>query len=157
MAIRNVRTDDNPVLREHCKEIKEVTDSTRKILDDMMETMYEYDGVGLAGPQVGIPKRLVVIDDRDGHILKLVNPKIVKEEGEQISNEGCLSLPGFSGKCKRPQKVSVEALDENGNELKFDAEDFFAVVCCHEFDHLDGILYKDKAFEYWANEASKED
>jgi len=152
MAIRNVRTEENPVLREKCAEIKEVTDSTRKILNDMMETMYEYDGVGLAAPQVGIPKKLVVIDDRDGHILKLVNPKIVKKEGEQISTEGCLSLPGFIGQCKRPQKVWVEALDENGEELKFEAENFFAVVCCHEFDHLDGVLYKDIAFEYGPNE-----
>lgn len=152
MAIRNVRTDDNPVLREICNEVKEVTDSTRRILADLLETMYEYDGVGLAAPQVGIPKRIVVIDDRDGNVLKLVNPKIVKSEGDQISSEGCLSLPGFSGKCHRPAKVWVEALDENGKEISFTAEGFLAVICCHEFDHLDGILYRDKAFEYGANE-----
>lgn len=152
MAIRNVRTEDNPVLREICIPVKEVTDSTRKILDDMMETMYEYDGVGLAAPQVGIPKRLVVIDDRNGNALKLVNPKIVKSEGEQVSQEGCLSLPGFSGNCKRPAKVWVEALDENGNEVKFIAVDFLAVICCHEFDHLNGILFKDKAYNYGPNE-----
>lgn len=148
MAIRNVRTEGNPVLREKCIEIKEVTDSTRKILDDMLETMYATDGVGLAAPQVGIPKRMCVIDDRDGHIMKLVNPVIKKTSGEQISVEGCLSLPGFQGRCKRPKKIWVEALNENGEKVEFTAEDFFAVVCCHEFDHLDGILYKDKAFEY---------
>ena len=152
MAIRNVRTEDNPILREKCIPVKEVTDSTRKILDDMLETMYEYDGVGLAAPQVGIPKRLVVIDDRQGNVLKLVNPVITKQEGEQVSQEGCLSLPGFCGKCKRPKKVWVEATNENGEDISFEAVDFLAVVCCHEFDHLDGILYKDKAFEYGKNE-----
>lgn len=152
MAIRNVRTEDNPVLREKCLPVKEVTDATRKILADMMETMYEYDGVGLAGPQIGIAKRLVVIDDHDGHIYKLVNPEIVKKEGEQLSQEGCLSLPGFSGRCKRPEKVWVESLNENGEKISFVASGLLAVICCHEFDHLDGILYKDVAFEYGKNE-----
>lgn len=148
MAIRNVRTDGNPVLREVCKPVAVVNDGIRKILDDMLETMYEKDGVGLAAPQIGIPKRMAVIDDRDGHLLKLVNPKIVKSEGEQISTEGCLSVPGYRGKCKRPMKVWVEALNENGEEISFEAEGFLAVICCHEFDHLDGILYKDKAVEF---------
>ncbi len=148
MAIRNVRTDGNPVLREICKKVPEVSDSIRKILDDMMETMYEKDGVGLAAPQIGIPKRMVVIDDRDGHVFKLVNPVIVKSEGEQLSQEGCLSVPGYRGRCKRPMKVTVQALNELGKEIVFDAEGFLAVICCHEIDHLDGILYKDKAVEY---------
>jgi len=147
MAIRNVRTDGNPVLRERCKEVAVVNDGIRKILADMLETMYDSDGVGLAAPQIGIPKRMAVIDDREGHVYKLVNPVIVKSEGEQLSQEGCLSVPGFRGKCKRPMKVYVEALNEFGEKISFTAEGFLAVICCHEFDHLDGILYKDKAVE----------
>lgn len=148
MAIRNIRTDGNPVLREVCKEVKEITDGTRRILDDMVETMFDSDGVGLAAPQIGIPKRMVVIDDREGHSFKLINPVITESGGEQLSSEGCLSIPGFRGKCKRPQRVSVKALNENGEPVEFTAEGQLAVICCHEFDHLDGILYKDKAVEY---------
>ena len=148
MAIRNIRTEGNPVLREICKKVPEVTDSIRRILDDMTETMYEKDGVGLAGPQIGIPKRIIVVDDREGMKLKLVNPVIVYAEGEQISSEGCLSIPGFAGKCKRPKKVTVEALNENGKAVRIEAEGYAAIILCHEIDHLDGILYKDKAFEY---------
>ena len=148
LAIRNIRTDGNPVLREICKEVKKVTDGTRRILDDMTETMFASDGVGLAAPQIGIPKRMVVIDDREGHSFKLVNPEIVSREGEQISSEGCLSIPGYQGKCKRPLKVTVKALNEYGEPVEFTAEGQLAVICCHEFDHLDGILYKDKAIEF---------
>ena len=147
MAIRHVRIDGNPVLREKCKEVADVNDGIRKILSDMLETMYAQDGVGLAAPQIGIPKRMAVIDDRAGNVFKLVNPVITKSEGEQISTEGCLSVPGCKGSCKRPMKVWVEALNENGEQISFVAEGFLAVICCHEFDHLDGILYKDKAIE----------
>lgn len=147
MAIRHVIIDGNPVLREKCKEVADVNDGIRKILSDMLETMYAQDGVGLAAPQIGIPKRMAVIDDRAGNVFKLVNPVITKSEGEQISTEGCLSVPGFKGSCKRPMKVWVEALNENGEQISFVAEGFLAVICCHEFDHLDGILYKDKAIE----------
>ena len=148
MAIRNIRTDGNPVLREVCKEVPEVTDSIRRVLDDMLETMYDKNGVGLAAPQIGIPKRMAVIDDREGHVFKLVNPVITESAGEQISDEGCLSVPGYAGKCKRPMFVKVKALNETGEEVSFEASGYLAVICCHEFDHLDGILYKDKAVEF---------
>ena len=148
MAIRNVRTDGNPVLREVCKEVTEVSNGIRKILDDMLETMYEKDGVGLAAPQIGIPKRMIVVDDREGNVFKLVNPVIIEEDGEQLSVEGCLSVPGFRGRCKRPMTVSLEALNENGEKVSIKAEGFLAVIFCHEIDHLNGILYKDKAVEF---------
>ena len=110
--------------------------------------MYATDGVGLAAPQIGIVRQIVVIDDRNGGIFTLINPKITKEEGEQESCEGCLSLPGYRGTVKRPQKVTVEALDADGNAITIEAEDFLAVIMCHEIDHLSGILYKDKAIVY---------
>lgn len=148
MAIRNVRTEGNPVLREVCLKVPAVTDGIRRLIDDMFETMYASDGVGLAAPQIGIAKRIVVIDDRDGHQYAFINPEITEQDGEQISDEGCLSLPGYVGKVKRPQRVTVKALGADGEDITVKAEGFFAVVLCHELDHLDGILYKDKAFEY---------
>ena len=148
MAIRRIRTEGEEILRMKCKPVKEVTDSIRSLIEDMFETMYASDGVGLAAPQIGIVRRIAVIDDTQGHKLALINPVITESSGEQLCQEGCLSLPGYRGTVKRPQKIHVEALDENGEPLSFDAEDFFADVCCHEIDHLDGILYKDKADEY---------
>ncbi|MBQ8164996.1 MAG: peptide deformylase [Clostridia bacterium] len=150
MALRNIKTDGNPALRTVCKNVPEVTDSLRRLIDDMFDTMYESDGVGLAAPQIGIVKRIVVIDDGDGGKFAMVNPVITEMSGEQISQEGCLSLPGFAGKVKRPQKVTVTALDRDGKEFTVHAEGFLAIIMCHEIDHLDGILYKDKAFEYGA-------
>ncbi len=148
MAVRNIRTEGNPVLREKCAEVPAVTDGIKRLINDMYETMYAADGVGLAAPQVGIAKKIVVIDDRDGHKFALINPVISGREGEQIADEGCLSLPGFAGRVKRPQSLTVSALDENGDEITLHADGFLAVIICHETDHLDGILYKDKAFEY---------
>ncbi len=101
--------------------------------------------MGLAAPQIGILRRIIVADDRENMKLALINPVFTRQEGEQISNEGCLSLPGYRGTVKRPMSVTVEALDMNGNKIKVDAEGFQAVVLCHEIDHLSGILYKDKA------------
>lgn len=148
MAVRNVRTEENPVLREKCVEVPSITDGIKRLINDMFETMYEFDGVGLAAPQVGIAKKIVVIDDRDGNKLALINPVITESRGEQISEEGCLSLPGFAGRVKRPEFVKVEALNVDGDEILLEAEGFLAIVLSHEIDHLDGILYKDKAFEF---------
>ena len=119
--------------------------------------MYEADGVGLAAPQIGIVKQIVVIDDRDGGEFALINPKIIKTEGEQESCEGCLSLPGYRGNVKRPEKVTVQATFPDGNEYTIEAEGFLAVIMCHEIDHLSGILYKDKAFVYEMIPANDED
>ncbi|MFR1518296.1 MAG: peptide deformylase [Clostridia bacterium] len=148
MAIRNIRKEGDEILRVNCKAVREVNDGTRRLIEDMFETMYAADGVGLAAPQIGIVRRIVVIDDREGGRFALVNPRIILEEGEQESCEGCLSLPGYRGSVKRPQKVTVEALNEDGDSVTVEGTDYLAVILCHEIDHLSGILYKDKATVY---------
>ena len=145
MAIRNIRQVGDPILRKTSKEVKEVNDRIKILLDDMAETMYKADGVGLAAPQVGLLKRVIVVDirDEDG-LIKLVNPEIIEKDGEQIGVEGCLSIPEFNGTVKRPEHVKVKYLDEDGNEKIWDAHGFPAVILSHEIDHLDGILFRDK-------------
>ncbi len=156
MAVRNIRKEGDEVLRVKCKPVKEITDGVLRLIDDMFETMYEADGVGLAAPQIGIVKQIVVIDDRDGGEFALINPKIIKTEGEQESCEGCLSLPGYRGNVIRPEKVTVEATFPDGNEYTIEAEGFLAVIMCHEIDHLSGVLYKDKATVYERIPATEE-
>lgn len=157
MAIRNIRTEGDEVLRMHCKPVKEITDSVKLLIKDMFDTMYAANGVGLAAPQVGIVKRIVVIDDTDGNVLTLINPLLEPVgRARQTSTEGCLSLPGYSGHVDRPKKVRVTALDENAKTQTIEAEDMLAVILCHEIDHLDGILYKDKASEYFENGSQEE-
>ena len=148
MAIRNIRIDGDDILRKTCRPVTEMTPKIQELIDDMLETMYEADGVGLAAPQIGVVKRIVVIDDREGHKFALINPKITAKSGTQRSCEGCLSLPGYRGEVDRPQEVTVEALDEYGEPVTIHAKDFLAVIFCHELDHLDGILYKDLAVNY---------
>ena len=148
MAIRNIRKNGDEILRVKCKPVREINDGVRRLVEDMFETMYAADGVGLAAPQIGIVRQIVVIDDREGGKFALINPVITKEEGEQESCEGCLSLPGYRGTVKRPQKVAVEALDTDGNKVALEAESYLAVILCHEIDHLSGILSKDKALVY---------
>lgn len=143
MAIRNIRLDGDDILRKTCKEIPEMTDRIRTLIDDMFETMYEANGVGLAAPQVGILKRLVVIDIGDGAPLTLINPVIVESDGEQTGDEGCLSLPGLLGEVTRPNHVVCKAFDRDMNEIVVEGEGLLARAICHELDHLDGILYKD--------------
>ena len=145
MAIRVVREDGDEILRKKSKVVEEVNDKIRQILDDMVETMHKYNGVGLAAPQIGLLKRLIVIDlyDDKGSI-KLVNPEIIKEKGEQEVEEGCLSFPNKYGKIVRPAQVTVLALDENGKEVKINAKGLLAQALSHEIDHLNGILFVDK-------------
>ena len=147
MAIRNIRKMGDEVLRKPSKEIKEMTSRIMLLIDDMFETMYEAYGVGLAAPQVGILKRLVVIDTYEGQPLVLINPKIVEKDGEQIGDEGCLSLPGKVAVVKRPNHVVCEALDRDLNPIRVEGEGLLARAICHELDHLDGILYPDVAEE----------
>lgn len=144
MALRNLRYEGNEILRKKSKEVSVVDDKIRTLLDDLVETMYENDGVGLAAPQVGILKRAVVIDVEDGNVYKMVNPKIIKRSGEQIGQEGCLSVPETKGIVRRPMNVTVEYTDENGKQVILDAEDILARCICHEVDHLDGILFTDR-------------
>ena len=147
MAIRNIRKMGDEVLRKPSKEIKEMTSRTMLLIEDMFDTMYEAYGVGLAAPQVGILKRLVVIDTYEGQPLVLINPKIVEKDGEQIRDEGCLSLPGKVAVVKRPNHVVCEALDRDMNPIRVEGEGLLARAICHELDHLDGVLYPDVAEE----------
>ncbi len=144
MAKRTIRTDGDDVLRKVCKPVNKMTPRTEELIDDMFETMYDSNGVGLAAPQVGILKRIVVIDVMDGNPLVLINPEIIETEGEQTGPEGCLSLPGLEGEVTRPERVVCKALDRNMEEITVEGEGLLARCICHELDHLDGILYKDK-------------
>jgi peptide deformylase len=140
MAIRNIRTQGDPILNKPCREVKEMTPRLQELVQDMIETMYEANGVGLAAPQVGILRRIAVIDVGDGPFV-FVNPKIVWSEGEQAGDEGCLSVPGLCGLVRRPMKVRTEAYDINMQPFTIEGEGLFARAMCHEFDHLDGHLY----------------
>jgi len=142
MAIRKVRIFGDDVLRKRCKEITEMTPKIKVLIEDMLDTMYEEDGVGLAAPQVGILKRLVVIDVGEGPIV-MINPEILETSGEQTGYEGCLSYPGKTGIVKRPNYVKAKALDENMEEFIIEGEELLARAICHELDHLDGKLYTD--------------
>ena len=144
MAVRQIRLSDDEILRKTSKEVEEVNDKIRELLQDMLETMHKYNGVGLAGPQVGVLKRVIVIDLYDGsEPLKLVNPKIIKTKGNQEVEEGCLSFPNEYAKIIRPKEVVVEALNENGEKVKIIGKDLLAQALAHEIDHLNGILFID--------------
>ena len=142
MAIRNIRTIGDEVLTKHCKEVKEINDRTKQLIEDMLETMYEADGVGLAAPQVGVLKRIVVIDIGDGPLV-LVNPQVIETSGSQTGSEGCLSVPGKAGDVTRPNYAKVKAFDENMNEIEIEGTELLARALCHECDHLEGKLYVD--------------
>lgn len=142
MAIRELRYDTDPILRKESREVREVTARIKELLNDMVETMVENDGVGLAAPQVGILRRVIVVDDGNGPI-KLVNPVILQRAGEEIDVEGCLSVPNRMGEVKRPSNISVDYIDENGDKVHLDAEGFLARIICHEVDHLNGVLFTD--------------
>ena len=143
MALRTIRIQGDPVLEKKCREIKEVTEKIRTLIDDMLETMYEANGVGLAAPQVGILKRLVVIDVGDGPIV-MINPEILETSGEQTGDEGCLSLPGKAGCVTRPNYVKAKYYDEEMEEYIIEGEELLARAICHELEHLDGHLYVEK-------------
>lgn len=143
MAIREIRTMGDEVLAKECKEIKAMTLRTQLLIEDMIDTMYEANGVGLAAPQVGILKRLVVIDVGEGPMV-LVNPVILETSGSQTGDEGCLSVPGKAGQVTRPNYVKVKALNERMEEVVYEGEGLLARAFCHEIDHLDGHLYVEK-------------
>ena len=147
MAIRNIRTDGDEVLRKRSKKIDIINEKILNLLKDMADTMYKAEGVGLAAPQIGILKRLVVIDVGEG-LLELINPEIISESGEQLYIEGCLSIPGVLGEVTRPAKVAVEALNPSGEKITVEGEGLLAVALCHEIDHLNGVLFKDKVIRF---------
>ena len=142
MAIREVREIGDEILGKQCKEVKKMTIRTKILIGDMLDTMYEKMGVGLAAPQVGILKRIVVIDVGDGPIV-LINPEILETSGEQTGDEGCLSVPGMAGQVTRPNYVKVKAMDEDMNEVIYEGTELLARAFCHEIDHLDGKMYTD--------------
>lgn len=146
MALREIRFSEDPILRKRSKEITEVTERIKILLEDMIETMNNADGVGLAAPQIGILRRAVVIDVGEGPI-KLLNPAILEVKGEAIDIEGCLSVPGRSGTVNRPEWVKVSYMDMEGQEKTLEGDGLLARAICHEIDHLDGILYIDKMIE----------
>lgn len=143
MAIREIRTMGEDVLKKVCKPVKDMTPRTLTLIEDMLDTMYEANGVGLAAPQVGILKRIAVVDVGDGPIV-LINPEVIETSGEQIGDEGCLSVPGKAGIVTRPNYVKVKAQDINMQEVIYEGEELLARALCHEIDHLDGHLYVEK-------------
>ncbi len=147
MALREIRKKGDEILEKTCKEVKVFDERLWILLDDMYDTMIDSDGVGLAAPQVGILKRAVVIDIGEGKI-ELINPVLVSEEGTQNGSEGCLSVPGVYGEVERPQKVTVEALDRNGEKITVTGEDLLARALCHEIEHLDGKLFLERVTEF---------
>lgn len=144
MAIRNIREIGDPVLNKNCKEVTEVTKRTKDLIQDMFDTMYEAEGVGLAAPQVGILKRIVVVDVTGEDPILLINPVIMETSGEQTGNEGCLSVPGKTGVVTRPNYVKVKAYDENLQPFEVEGTELLARAFCHEIEHLDGHLYVEK-------------
>lgn len=147
MAIRNIRTGDDPQLRKKCRNVDAIDEHVREILKDMAETMYKAEGAGLAANQIGILRRLVVMDVGEG-LIQLVNPEMTMQEGTRTVLEGCLSFPDVWGKVIRPEKVVVRALNENGQEITLSGEGLLAKCLCHELDHLDGVVFTDKVTEY---------
>ena len=145
MAIRNIRLEKDEILKKKSREVEIIDDKIQTLIDDMIETMYKYNGVGLAAVQVGILKRVVVIDVDDGEGIRvLINPKITKTKGEQEVDEGCLSFPNQYAKVIRPKEVTVEALDRSGKKIIIKAKDLLAQAIAHELDHLEGVTFVDQ-------------
>lgn len=143
MALRQIRVYGDDILTKKCREVKEMTPRLKELIDDMLETMYDAEGVGLAAPQVGVLRRIVVIDVGEGPIV-LVNPRIIEQDGEQHGMEGCLSVPGKMGEVTRPNHVVVEGLDADMNPVRVEGEELLARALCHELDHLEGVVYTTK-------------
>ncbi len=147
MAIREIRKKDDEILYKVCKPVKNFNDRLHILLDDMYDTLKNQDGVGLAAPQVGILKRVAIIDIGDG-LIELINPEIIEEEGTQTGSEGCLSVPGVYGEVERPNKVKVRAQNRNGEWFEVEGEELLARAFCHECEHLDGKLFLERVTEF---------
>lgn len=151
MAIRNIVKEGDEILEKRCRPVEKFDGRLAVVIEDMFETMYNANGVGLAAPQVGLLRRIVVIDDGSGPI-ELVNPEIIEKSGTQEDVEGCLSVPGVYGVTRRPQKVRVRAKDRKGIEHEYEGEGLLARAFCHEIDHLDGVLFKRHVIRYVEND-----
>lgn len=147
MAIRGIVKVGDPVLAKKCRTVEKIDDRIITLLDDMIDTLYDSNGVGLAAPQVGVLKRIAVIDIGEG-LIELINPEIIAQEGMQNDLEGCLSLPGKWGYVERPERVTVRAMDRNGDEYEYEGEGLLARAFCHEIEHLDGILFSSHVSEF---------
>ena len=145
MALRNIVTEGDEILRKHCREVTEVNERIKTTMEDMLETMRAEMGVGIAAPQVGIMRRMFIAEPEPGRVYYMINPEILEQSGSQTRDEGCLSVPGIIGTVERPDYIKIRALDINGAEQVYEFSGFDARVMCHEYDHLDGILYIDKA------------
>ena len=156
MAKLKIRKVGDDALRRVCRPVEEITPRTLTLLDDMVETMRAAEGVGLAAPQVGILRRIVVIEVEEGKVIELINPKIIATAGEQEGPEGCLSVPGRSGIVKRPRHVTVRATDRHGNQFEMSGSDLLARAFCHELDHLDGIVYTEVMDRYLTEQELEE-
>jgi peptide deformylase len=153
MAIRIIVKEPDPVLREKAKPVPKITPNIHKLLDDMADTMYDAEGVGLAAPQIGILKRVIVVDVGDDNgLIEMINPEIVSKEGEQLGQEGCLSIPGLRGDVNRALKVTVKGLDRNGDEIVITGSELLARAFQHEVDHLNGVLFTDLAQSVYREE-----
>jgi peptide deformylase len=156
MALRMIVKNPDPVLRQVAKEVPKITPNIHKLLTDMAETMYDADGVGLAAPQIGISKRVIVVDVGDEHgLVEMINPEIVEMEGEQTGAEGCLSIPNLNGEVRRAFRVRVKALDRAGNPFELIGEELMARALQHEIDHLNGVLFTDIALSIYEPEKSR--
>lgn len=144
MALRNIVLEGDGILRKRAREVTDINERIHMILDDMLETMRAYDGVGLAAPQVGIMKRILIVEI-DGQVIELINPEILATEGVQADDEGCLSIPGMIGTVERPEYIKIKGLNREGQEVTYEGTGLLSVALSHEYDHLDGILYTDKA------------
>lgn len=164
MGLRIIRKVPDEILEKPCREVKNINDRIKLLLDDMVETMHEDDGIGLAGPQVGVLRRIFVADVGDGNVYRIINPEIIEKEGEDIDIEGCLSIPNFRGTVKRAEKIKMKYLDENGEQQIIEADGLLARCFQHEYDHLDGVLItskfieeiKDDELEEWIEKKNKE-
>ncbi|MBQ4055060.1 MAG: peptide deformylase [Clostridia bacterium] len=145
MAILNILKEGDPTLRKKCRPVGEISARTIRLIDDMRDTLKKSGGVGLAAPQVGVLRRIVLVENEKGEVLELINPEIIDTDGEQEGLEGCLSLPDKWGIVTRPYTVTVRALDRNGKEYTYTGTELTARCFCHELDHLDGVLYIDRA------------
>ena len=156
MAIRKVVLEGDEILRKQCREVTEVNNRIRMTMEDMLETMRAEVGAGIAGPQVGVMRRMFVAEPEPGRVYYMINPVITEQSGSQSGDEGCLSVPGLIGTVERPERIKMKALDLDGNEQEYEFEGWDATVMCHEYDHLDGILYIDKATNIRTPEESEE-
>ena len=157
MAIRNIILEGDPMLRKKSKPVRQITDHIRETMHDMVETMRQNNGVGLAAPQVGVMRRMFVAEPLPDEVYYVINPEMLEQDGSQVGEEGCLSVPDLEGVVERPQHIKIRFQDLDGNEQTLDLEDFHARVMCHEYDHLEGILYTDKAIETYDPEERYEE